>query len=111
MATRDRVKKYRQTGGGSDLQRVEVLVPSSKRTEIVAHAARMRAEHRERKLRIEQMCDQAIESYGVRLLDNIDLDRVVGIERRGPVIANALMERGDARAFAMGRRILDALEE
>lgn len=111
MAARDRVKRYRETGAGSDLQRVEVLVPSSKRAEIVAQAARMRAEHRERKQRIQKMCDQAIELYGVRLLDNIDLDRVVGIERRGPVIASALMERGDARAFAMGRRILDALEE
>ena len=57
------------------------------------------------------MCAKAIALYGVRLLDNIDLDRVAGIERRGPVIASALMERGDARAFAMGRRILDALEE
>src|SRR5689334_11433809 len=111
MAARDRVKRYRETGAGSDLQRVEVLVPSSRRAEIVAQAARMRLEHRERKQRIQQICDQAIELYGVRLLDNIDIDRVDGIERRGPVIARALMERGDARAFAMGRRILDALEE
>lgn len=110
MATRDRVRRYRETGGASDLLRVEVLVPSSKRGEIVAEAARMRAEHRERKQRIEEMCSKARQLYGVRLFDNVDLTRVLRIEQQAPVIANALMERGDARAFAMGRRILAELE-
>lgn len=109
MPARDRVRKYRETGGASDLVRVEVLVPSSRRDEIVADAARMRAEHRARKKRLQEICDLAVDRYALRVLDNVDLGRVKGIERQAPVIADALMERGDARAFAMGRRILEEL--
>lgn len=110
MSVRDRVRKYRETGGASDMVRVEVLVPSSKRGEIVAGAARLRAEHRARKQRLQEICSKAVERYAVRLFDNIDLGRVGDPMRQAPVIANALMERGDARAFVMGRRILAELE-
>ena len=110
MAVRDRVQKYRETGGASDLVRVEVLVPLSKRDEIIAGASRLRAEHRARKQRLQEMCSKAVERYAVRLFDNVDLGRVRDPARQASVIANALMERGDARAFVMGRRILAELE-
>jgi hypothetical protein len=44
--------------------------------------------------------------YGARVLDNVDLDRLPALRARAGVIARALMERGDARAFVLGREIL-----
>lgn len=110
MTARDRVRKYRQSGGAADLVRVEVLVPASRRGEIVAAAAVLRAEHRARKERLQEICSKAMESYAGRLFDNVDLGRIADPVRQARVIANALMERGDARAFVMGRRILAELE-
>jgi len=110
MSARDRVRRYRKSGGASDLVRAEVLVPSSKRADIVADAARMRAEHRARKQRVQAVCSKAMDRYATRLLDNVDLSRVLDVIRQAPVIAEALMERGDTRAFALGRRILAELE-
>jgi hypothetical protein len=44
--------------------------------------------------------------YGARVLDNVDLDRLPALRARAGVIARALMERGDVRAFVLGREIL-----
>ncbi len=110
MPARDRVQKYRQSGGAADLVRVEVLVPSARRGEIVANAARMRAEHRALKHRLDTMCTEAAERYAVRIFDNIDLSLLRDPRQKTRVIANALIERGDARAFVMGRRMLAELE-
>jgi len=110
MGARDRVKKYREVGGASDLVRVEVLVPRSRRDDIVADAARLRADFRERKEHVRELCMKATERYSVRIFDNVDLARIPGIMNQAPVIANALFEKGDARAFVLGRRIQAALE-
>jgi hypothetical protein len=59
---------------------------------------------------LEAICDRALRQYGARVLDNVDLSRLDGIAARAFVIAGALMERGDARAFALGRKILSSIE-
>ncbi len=110
MGARDRVRRYREIGGASDLVRVEVLVPSSRRASILAEAASMRNAHRERKQRIADLCSKATDQYAVRVFDNVDLSRLADPLKRGSVVARALMERGDARAFAMGRKILAELD-
>ncbi len=109
MAVRDRIQRYRKTGGASDLVRVEVLVPAARRDDILSQAAEMRAEYRQRKERLQEDIEEAVGRYGVCLLDNIDLDRLPDLAQKAKVIANALIERGDARAFAMGRRMLDEI--
>jgi len=109
MSARARVQKYRQSGGASDLARVEVLVPHARREEILASAARMRLEHRSSKRRLEALCAEAGEKYSVRIFDNVDLARASDLPERASVVAAALMERGDARAFHLGRRILAEL--
>ena len=53
--------------------------------------------------------DKALASYRTRILDNVDLDRLPDMRSRAAVIARAMIDRGDARAFAMGRQILDRL--
>ncbi len=107
-AARRRVKKYRSEGGGAELARVEVLVPSSAREEILAVASRLRAEHRRSK-ELRALYDKALASYGVRILDNVDLDRLPNFRSRAAVVARAMIDRGDARAFVIGRQMLERL--
>jgi hypothetical protein len=68
-------------------------------------AAKLRSEHRDSK-ELRRLCDRALSLYGARVLDNVDLDRLPALRARAGVIARALMERGDARAFVLGREIL-----
>ena len=107
-AAHQRVKRYRSEGGAADLVRVEVLVPPSAREEILAVASRLRAEHRGNK-ELRALYDKALASYRTRILDNIDLDRLPDLRSRAAVIARAMIDRGDARAFALGRQMLDRL--
>ncbi|MBP2560521.1 hypothetical protein J2857_003290 [Neorhizobium galegae] len=110
MAVQDRIKRYRESGGASDLVRVEVLVPAVRRGDILSQAATMRNEHRHKKERLQRFIDEALDLYRPRILDNIDLDRLPDLAQKSHVIAKALIERGDARAFAIGRRMLAELE-
>jgi hypothetical protein len=105
-AARKRVKKYRSAGGAADLARVEVLVPPSARNEILAIASRLRAQYRRNK-ELRALYDHALKSYRTRILDNVDLDRLPDLRSRAAVVARAMIDRGDARAFAMGRQMLD----
>jgi hypothetical protein len=110
VSPRDRVHKYRSSGGAVDLVRVEVLVPPANRDQVIADAARLRAEYRVRKARLQHMCARVLPAYATRVFDNLDLARIQDPMQRARVIATALMERGDARAFVAGRRILAELE-
>jgi hypothetical protein len=103
---RTRIAKYRSEGGAADLTRVEVLVPPAARNEILAIASRMRADHRGIK-ELRALFDEALRLYRVRILDNVDLDRLPDLRSRAAVVARAMIDRGDARAFAMGRKMLD----
>jgi hypothetical protein len=107
-AVQQRVKRYRTKGGAADLARVEVLVPPSAREKILEFAARLRGEHRRNK-ELRALYDKALASYRTRILDNVDLDRLPDLRSRAAVIARAMIDRGDARAFAMGRQMLDLL--
>ncbi|AFL51466.1 hypothetical protein ABIE78_002703 [Sinorhizobium fredii] len=110
MAAKDRIKKYRESGGAADLVRVEVLVPKAKRDEIVNQAADLRERHRLEK-RLADFIQVATERYGLRVFDNIDISKLDDLTRKARVVANALMERGDARAFSMGRKMATELGE
>jgi hypothetical protein len=101
-----RVRKYRTVGGAADLVRVEVLVPPAARDEILAAAFRMRAAHRNGR-ELKALLDKALHLYGPRILDNVDLDRLPDLRSRAAVAARAMIDRGDARAFALGREMLD----
>jgi hypothetical protein len=103
---RQRIEKYRNEGGAADLVRVEVLIPPFARDEILAMAAGLRLKHRNNK-ELRSLYDSALKSYRARILDNVDLDRLPDFPSRAAVVARAMMDRGDARAFAMGRQMLD----
>ena len=59
---------------------------------------------------LEAICAQALDRYGVRVLGNVDLSQLDGIAARAFVIARALMEHGDVRAFALAREVLSFIE-
>ena len=109
VAARNRVKKYRREGGAADLARIEVLIPPSARKEVLALASRLRSEHRRNK-EIRSLYERALQSYGTRILDNVDLDRLPDLRSRAAVVARAMIDRGDARAFAIGRQILSHVD-
>jgi hypothetical protein len=102
MNARKRVQKYRSIGGAADLARVEVLVPPAARDKVVAFAARLRADHRNAK-ELERLYDSTLALYRTRIQDNVDLDRLPDPRSRAAVVARALIDRGDARAFALGQ--------
>ena len=106
MNAHQRVEKYRTKGGAADLDRVEVVVPPSARARILELAAQLRAEHRGNK-ELRDLYEKAMASYRTRILDNVDLDRLPDFRSRAAVVARAMIDRGDARAFAMGRKMLD----
>ena len=105
MSVRKRIEKYRSSGGAADLVKVEILVPPSAREDVLRLAARLRSEHRDSR-ELRTLCERALALYGARVLDNVDLDRVPDQRARAAVIARALMERGDAKAFVLGRELL-----
>lgn len=110
IPAKKRIRKYRKEGGAADLVRVEVLIPPSARNEVLAMASRMRAEHRQTK-ELQSLLDNALRLYGSRILDNVDLGRLPDLRARAAVAARAMIDRGDARAFAMGRKMLDSVNE
>lgn len=110
MSVQDRIKRYREKGGGADLVRVEVLVPASARAEILAQASLLRAEHRRKCAQLQSRIDEAVHHYGVKILDNIDLSRLSTVSEQAQVLGKALMARGDAKAFILGRQLVSAAE-
>lgn len=108
MSAQDRIKRYRESGAGADMVRVEVLVPAGSREQILAHAEALRSTYRARKDQLQENIEQAVERYGPRVLDNIDLSRLRNVDEKARVLGKALMARGDAKAFVMGRRLLQA---
>ena len=115
MSARERVKRYRMEGGASDLVRIEVLVPPSDREHVIGLAKKLREAYRARRdaddAAIQAAIDLALARYGVRILDNIDLGNLHSARERARVVARGLMDRGDARAFVMGRRMLGLVQE
>ena len=63
-----------------------------------------------RKPDVERLLSEALALYGTRIRDNLDLDRLATIDAQARVVGRALMERGDARAFVLGRRLAAAAE-
>ncbi len=53
----------------------------------------------------------AAKTYALRVFDNVDPSRLTNLSDKARVVAEALMERGDARAYALARRMLAAAGE
>lgn len=82
---------------------VDVLLPK-------IPSAKLRCIRTAEASRLDDFIKIATEKYSLRIFDNIDIDKLGDISQRARVVANALMERGDARAYAMGRKMIIQLE-
>jgi len=86
------------------------MIPADKRVEKYRREGGAAEEHRGNK-ELRSLYEKAIQEYGPRILDNVDLDRLPDLRSRAAVAARAMMDRGDARAFAMGRQMLDRVSK
>ena len=71
----------------------------------------MRSAHRAERSRLVEFIKIATERYGLRVFDNIDIEKLDDLPQKARIVANALMERGDARAYAMGRKMVIELDD
>lgn len=110
MAVQDRIRKYRTQGGAAGFVRVEVLVPPSDRERIRGYARQLRENRRAAEEKLEAMCRDAIARFGVRVLDNIDPDRLPTAQQRARVIGRALMDKGGLAGFKLGRQLVKQAE-
>lgn len=115
MASRDRIERYRTTGGAAGLVRVEVLVPPADRRKIVELASDLRAEHRRNARRVignaellANLYNEAVSRYGKRCLWNVDPQPTPSGMR---VIADKLRKHGDMEAWKLAARIREAIAD
>ncbi len=105
MTARERLQRYRNSGGAADLVRVEVLVPPDGAGEIKALARRLRAEHRS-SAALKPLFEEAVGRYGATCLWNCrpapTLEGMALIERR-------LRQHGDMGAWRLAAAIREAL--
>lgn len=110
MSVQDRIRKYRTQGGAAGFVRVEVLVPPSDRERVRAYARQLRGNRRAAQEELEAMCRDAIAQFGVRVLDNIDPDRLPTAQKRARVVGRALMDKGGLAGFKLGRQLIEQAE-
>ena len=95
-------KRQRQAG----LARVEVLVPADKTDLIKSYAANLRqGSHPERLDKVRRLIRKAYRNHYARFLDNISIDPETADFADAHVVAAALMHRGNADAFKLGRQL------
>jgi hypothetical protein len=69
LGSRQRIEKYRTTGGAADFVRLEVLVPLANKDQILAHAARLRDQNRDKKPKTDVALAKVLSLYGVRITE------------------------------------------
>ena len=102
----ERVGQVRARHRAAGLRRVEVLVPEDKVDAVRAYAAQLREGSNAQ--RIEQARKLMAKAYGrfrASCLDNIDIDPARADLADAAIVAAALMNRGNAEAFKLGRQL------
>ncbi len=101
-----RVRQLRERRRKAGLKRVEVFVPADQVDLVKAYVAQLRegadSEVREQ---VRRLLAKAYRSYRARYLDNIKVDPATADFADAAVVAAALMHRGNAEAYKLGREI------
>jgi hypothetical protein len=101
-----RVGRLRERRRQAGLVRVEVLIPEGKADALKAYAAQLREGSRsERVDEVRKLVAKAYRKYHASCLDNIAIDPQTAGLADAAVVAAALMHRGNAEAFKLGRQI------
>jgi hypothetical protein len=110
MAVRDRIKKYRETGGAAGLVRVEVLVPPDARERVLEHARLIREAYRGDDVlsdRLKGLFDEAVGRFGPQCLWNVNPSRNLhGMK----LIAQKLRDHGNMNAWRLSEQILEEID-
>ncbi len=106
LMIKDRVNQMRVRQRQAGLMRVEVLVPSDHADAVRAHAAQLREGSQSKRIKeIRKLLARAYRKYHASCLDNIGIQPEEANFGDAAVVAAALMHRGDAEAYKLGRLI------
>lgn len=101
-----RVRQSRERRRRAGLKRIEVFVPADKADLVKAYAAQLREGSRSQVVsQARKLVAKAYRKFRASCLDNIDVDPDSADLADAAVVAAALMHRGNAEAFRLGRRI------
>jgi hypothetical protein len=103
---RQRVSKVRERHRKAGFKRVEVLVPKDQVDALKAYAAQLReGSQSERVEKARKLIAKAYRQFHASCLDNIDVNPEDANLSDAAVVAAALMHRGNAEAFKLGRQL------
>lgn len=102
----ERVRQLRERRRRAGLKRVEVLVPEDKADLVKAYAAQLREGSQSEVVeQARKLVKEAYRKFHARCLDNIQIDPDRADLADAAVVAAALIHRGNAEAFKLGRQI------
>ena len=102
----ERVYRSRERRRRAGLKRVEVFVPADRVDSLKAYAAQLReGSESEAVKEARKLIERAYRTYRARCLDNIDIDPEKAGLADAAVVAAALMHRGNAEAYELGRKL------
>lgn len=102
----ERVRRLRDRHRRVGFRRVEVLVPEDKVDLLKSYAAQLReGSQSERLEKVRRLVAKAYRHHYARCLDNISVDPEKADFADAAVVAAALMHRGNADAYKLGRQL------
>ena len=102
----ERVRRSRERHRQAGLKRIEVVVPEDKAEMVRAYAAQLREGSRSEVIgQVRKLVGKAYRKFHASCLDNIHVDPDSADLADAAVVAAALMHRGNAEAFKLGRQI------
>ena len=105
-SVRERVAQSRERRRRAGLKRVEVFVPTDKVDLVKAYVAQLReGSDSETREKVRQLLVKAYRNYHAQYLDNIKVDPDKADFADAAIVAAALMHRGNAEAYKLGRQI------
>ena len=101
-----RVSQLRERYRDAGLMRVEVLVPRDQADLVKAYALQLREGSKSERVQMaRQLIAKAYKAHYARCLDNIRIDPEKADFADAAVVAAALMHRGNADAYKLGREL------
>lgn len=106
LPVKDRVAQSRERRRRAGLKRVELFVPADKVDLVKAYVTELReGSNSESRVKLRQLLAKAYRQYHARYLDNIKVNPESADFADAAVVAAALMHRGNAEAYKLGREI------
>lgn len=103
---KSRSQAWRDKAQANGLKRIEVLVPVDKVHQLKAYVADLRHGDKVDKLHeVRNLINKAYSQYYARYLDNISIDPDSADFADAAIIAAALMNRGNGKAYQLGQKL------